>query len=568
MTKRTNLDAEWLFRADPKDIGLAEKWFTQPADDDWHAAKVPAWWDDYDEPRSDGPGWYRREFELPADLDAKAAGLCIAGIDEEAGVWLNCTPVTPLPEHRERLLYDISHAVHPGMNSLVVRVPDYAGPTGLLRGVAIGSLAHGPAALLTGDHADKAARQSEHWVREAVIYEVFLRSFSPAGNFDGLRLRLDELRDLGVTILWLMPINPVGVEGRKGTLGSPYAVRDYCGINPEFGTLEDFKALLDAAHARGMKLIIDWVANHTAWDHPWTREHPDWYTRDEGGNIKPAHPEWTDVADLDYSSAGLRAAMEAALLYWLRDVGIDGFRCDVAGMVPRDFWESVRRRLDAVKPLIMLAEDQDPAQHLVSFDLTYDWGTYALLGSLPAGKLKPVHIQRRLAEETLDYPRGSLRMRFSSNHDKNAWTGPARVRFGAAAPAAAVLAFTLPGVPLIYNGQEVGNDKKLDLFEKLPIDWTREDLGLRQLYTDLTRLRRAYPALRHGETTYLHTPTDDVFAMRRQSADDTILVLINFTPTTREFTFDGEPRKLLGDANTESHRVHLPPFGYFIAQIT
>ncbi|HTX19489.1 MAG TPA: alpha-amylase family glycosyl hydrolase [Bacteroidota bacterium] len=390
-------------------------------------------------------------------------------------------------------------------------------------------LAQSVDSLRVWHYSSQHARESLDWVREGVIYEIYPRAFSPAGNFAGIEERLPELKKLGVTILWIMPIHPVGELHRKGTLGSPYSVRDYYGINPEFGTLADFKRLVARAHELGFHLLIDLVANHTSWDSKLITEHPEWFTKDSAGNIIPPNPDWTDVASLDYSHQGLRRYMIEMMKYWVRDIGIDGYRCDVAERVPLDFWEAARTALDSIKPVMMLAEGARPDHHLKAFDLSYSWDLYSLLGPLINGKRKPADMDTLLKREALAFPAGALRMRFSSNHDENAWDAPDVVKLGNdGAKLAAAFVNTLPGVPLLYNGQEAANAKPLRLFEKDTIDWSRGD-DFRKLYTTLFALRRSHPALT-GSMVRIRTTSDDrVFAYARISGPDRVLVALNFS---------------------------------------
>ena len=269
-------------------------------------------------------------------------------------------------------------------------------------------------------------------------------------------------------------------------------------VNPEFGTLDDFQSLVKLIHQQGLKIIIDLVANHTAWDNPMIIEHPDWYTHDKTGAIISPNPDWTDVADLNYNQAGLRKYMITMMKYWVRTIGIDGFRCDVAELVPTDFWDSARKELDAIKPVMMLSEGTLPEHHITAFDLTYSWNVYDVLEKVIQGRTPATIFGELLKSESDQYPQNSLRMRFNTNHDKNAWDAPCVEKFGPqGAKATAVLAFTFPGVPLIYNGEEVGNEKKLSLFEKVDIDWSNGK-DFRELYEKLGLLRCEHPALRHG----------------------------------------------------------------------
>jgi len=256
------------------------------------------------------------------------------------------------------------------------------------------------------DFSKEAARLSPEWVRDGVIYEIFPRAFSAQGNFAGVTSRLDELKNLGVNILWLMPIHPIGKEKSKGTIGSPYAVRDYYAINSDYGTKDDLKRLINEAHRRNMKVIIDIVANHTAWDSVLMKQ-SDFYTHDASGKIIPPVPDWTDVADLNYDNPRLRAYMTGMLKYWLREYDLDGFRCDVAGMVPTSFWESTRTELQKIKPgIVMLAEWHEPDLLAQAFDLDYSWPLHSALTDVLMGNAPARMLQTAWTEERAKYQRG------------------------------------------------------------------------------------------------------------------------------------------------------------------
>lgn len=366
-------------------------------------------------------------------------------------------------------------------------------------------------ALLLAAHASAdggagVARQSPDWLRDAVIYEVFPRAFSPEGTFKGVIPQLDRLKAQGVTVLWLMPIHPVGKLKAKGSLGSPYAVRDYDAVNPEYGTGADLKKLVAAAHQRGLKVFIDVVINHTSWDSVLLKKHPDWYTHDAAGAIIPPNPDWVDVADLDWSKPGLRQYMTGMLVRWLRDYQLDGFRCDYASGVPTDFWEALRPELDKVRPgLAFLAEADDPALVRSAFDIDYAWDFYhavseALIGRKPASDLR-ASWERAVAR----YPQGALRLRFSDNHDQLRTTGQAGLP---AAMAASAVMFTLDGVPLLYNGMEIGDTVESlapALFERARIQWEVAERRpqVADYYRQLAMLRRAHPAFTRGEVRWL-----------------------------------------------------------------
>ena len=278
------------------------------------------------------------------------------------------------------------------------------------------------AATLTNLSAQpaKTARSSPQWVRDGVVYEIFPRNFSAEGNFNGITARLDELKDLGVNILWLMPIHPLGEKMRKGTLGSPYAIRDYYAINPDYGTEADFKRLVSEAHQRGLKVIIDIVANHTAWDSV-LMQHPEFYKQDASGKIIPPVKEWTDVAGLNYTNPQLREYMIAMLKHWIDPArfDLDGFRCDVASEVPTSFWEEARAELTKVKPdIIMLAEASKPELLVKAFDVDYSWPLHSTLNDVLLSGAPASEFKRSWEESQKQFPKGSLHLRFSDNHDE------------------------------------------------------------------------------------------------------------------------------------------------------
>jgi len=348
---------------------------------------------------------------------------------------------------------------------------------------------------------------------------------------------LDRIRSVGANVIWLMPIHPVGVLNRKEPLGSPYSVRDYRAINPAFGTAADFRALVRAVHDRGMKLILDWVPNHTAWDHVWVRGHPEFYVRNERGELtvprddKGKLTDWTDVAQLDYGNPALRREMIAAMRYWLTDFGLDGFRVDVAGFVPDDFWhEAVPALRSAVRrPILLLAEWGDLKMHRLGFDLTYGWDSYSALKAVWKGAPADSFVRRELADMGA-MPTGGMRLRFITNHDETAWDQPPVTRFGGAAGARAafVAMALLPGRPLIYNGQEVASPQKLGLFVRDPIAWNQPNAeAARVFYRRVLHLARTDSAFVTGELRAVETTVPaDVIAYRRGDA----LVLVNSRP--------------------------------------
>ena len=381
------------------------------------------------------------------------------------------------------------------------------------------------------------------WSKNASLYQINTRQFTQEGTFAAAQMQLPRLKALGVDILWLMPIHPIGEEQRKGTLGSPYSVKDYYGVNPEFGTLEDLKNFVNAAHDMGMYVILDWVANHTAWDNQLRFDHPDWYDKDYNGNFRPTPWwDWSDIIDLDYDRPDVRKYMTEAMKYWVQEVGIDGYRCDVAGFVPVEFWNNVRRELDEIKPVFMLAEWESRDLHAQAFDATYAWSWQEAVHKVLSGHsgLGPLFVYYSWNEGA--YPKNSYRMTHVTNHDMNAWEGTVFERYGEAkkVETAIVLSIVGEGMPLIYNGLEAGNDKRLAFFEKDPINWQPHPFN--QLITQLLSLQKANTALWHGKDgATMHRvwqdKPDSVFSFVRQNAKDKVFVMINFSDQSQTVSF-------------------------------
>jgi len=414
------------------------------------------------------------------------------------------------------------------------------------------------------------------WSKNATIYQINTRQFTPEGAFRAAETHLPRLKDLGVDILWLMPIHPIGLKNRKGALGSPYAVRDYYGVNPEFGTLDDLKHFVNAAHDLGMYVILDWVANHTAWDNPLVDDHPEWYARDWKGDFRPSPwRDWTDIIDLDYRQPGLRKYMTDALKYWVVEADIDGYRCDVAGMVPTDFWNNARRELDAIKPVFMLAEWESKDLHAEAFDMAYAWTWYDAMHAITQGTADLNLLFRYYSHNEKEYPIDTLSMTFVSNHDKNAWEGTEFEQFGEGLQAAIVLSVVSEGMPLIYNGQEAGNTRRLSFFEKDPIEWKQHPLG--HLYQKLFALKKENTALwnAHWGARMIHVPNSSpakVLSFVRQNERDKVFAVLNFSnePQTVIFTeslYHGRYIDYFGQEPVElrsSTELELQPWGYRI----
>jgi len=379
------------------------------------------------------------------------------------------------------------------------------------------------------------------WANSATIYEVNVRQYTEAGTFKAFEANLPRLQKLGVKILWLMPIHPISKLNRKGTLGSPYSIADYKGINPEFGNAADFKSLITKAHALGFKVILDWVANHSGWDNAWT-VNKSWYHTDSGGNIIPPNNDWTDVAWLNYKNQDMRKAMIDVMAYWVRTFDVDGFRADVAGGVPTDFWKQANTQLQAIKPLFMLAEDQSSSSLLDdAFITNYNWELKDLLNSVATGNKDRTDFENMATNQSFNYPTRSFPMNFITNHDENSWSGTEFDRLGAAVPAMAALTFTYPGIPLIYSGQEVGNTKRLAFFEKDLIPGLTVANATTSFYTKLVSLKSKNAALWNNSSAKLiSTPADNksVISYSRSAGLNRVITVINASGSTQKVTLD------------------------------
>ena len=379
------------------------------------------------------------------------------------------------------------------------------------------------------------------WSRAAAMYQINTRQFTAEGTLAAAQQQLPRLKALGVTIIWLMPIHEIGEKNRKGTLGSPYAVKDYYSVSAELGTLADLKAFVDAAHALGLYVILDWVANHTAWDNPLVTQHPQWYARDWAGNFRPTPWwDWTDIIDLDYAQRDLREYMTEALKYWVTEADIDGYRCDVAGYVPLDFWDNARAELDEIKPVFMLAEWEARDLHARAFDMSYGWQWYATMERLAKGETDVGALFQYYAENQGAFPIGGMRMLGVTNHDKNAWEGTEYEVFGDAVEAAVVLSVISEGMPLIYNGQEAGNPRRLAFFERDPIVWQPHPMG--DLYRRLLALKKANSALWNGHwgapmIQAVNSAPLAVFSFVRQNNTHKVFAVFNFSKQPQQAHF-------------------------------
>lgn len=379
---------------------------------------------------------------------------------------------------------------------------------------------------------DTSKFRSPDWAKNTTIYEVNVRQYTKEGTFKAFENHLSRLKELGVDTLWFMPINPISKEKRQGTLGSYYAVQNYKEVNPEFGTIDDFKELVNKCHSMGFKVIIDWVANHTGWDNPWIKN-KDWYLQNEKGEIvSPPGLNWDDVAQLNYNNKDMRKTMLEDMEYWIKDINIDGFRCDHAEGVPVGFWEEARAALDKIKPVYMLAEDDTKPEFLdKAFNTNYGFDLYKTMNGLATNSSSVASLESSIDKIKDDYSKGAYPLLFTSNHDENSWNGTEYERLGGAVKTMAALTYVVPGVPLIYTAQEFGMNKRLKFFEKDQIEEKKSDMT--DLYKELNKLRKDNKALWNYDgdknATYLEGSNADVFTIVREKDGNTVIGVFNFT---------------------------------------
>lgn len=404
--------------------------------------------------------------------------------------------------------------------------------------------------------------------KDMVIYEVNIRQYTPEGTFKAFAEHLPRLQDLGVDILWVMPIQPIGVKNRKGELGSYYSIQDYTAINPDHGTLDDFKNLVSEAHKRNMIVILDWVGNHTAFDHEWTNIEG-YHNVDSLGNVTfPEGTDWTDVADLNYENMDMQNDMIQEMKWWVTEADIDGFRCDVAGFVPMEFWNRAKDSLDVVKDLFMLAEWDEPKMHS-AFHMTYGWGMHHYMNEVAKGEKNADSLVAFTNKDNARYGEKAIRMNFTTNHDENSWNGTVFERFGEGHKAYAVYAFTVQGMPLIYSGQEAGLDWRLSFFGKDSIDWS--DIKYQDFYSTLVDLKKANPALYNGEyggeITFIPTENPKVIAYSRSKDNNNVTVIINLSDKEQKVNISNsviEFEDYFTGENVTSDLTSLLPFQYLV----
>ena len=409
------------------------------------------------------------------------------------------------------------------------------------------------------------------WSQNTNIYEVNLRQYSPEGTFTSFIKELPRLADMGIKVLWFMPITPISQLNRQGTLGSYYACSSYIQTNPEFGSIEDFKQLVRAAHDINLKVIIDWVANHTGWDHEWTRTHPGFYKRNTQGQFYDSNG-WIDVIDLNYYDQAMRKEMINSMEFWIRECDIDGFRCDMAHLVPLDFWRDARRCLDPVKPLFWLAETENN-NYQNAFDCIYAWSFMHLSENIVKGTAGVNELRLLLAEYQKKKLPQCNHLFFTSNHDENSWNGTEYEKYGAGALCFAVFTCTWNGLTLVYSGQELPNYKRLSFFEKDPIQWTGK-YELHHFYKNLLDLRNSFGEAQ-TEISMINTAGDrQIFAFIRSSPEKQIVVALNFSNEKQSAHIEDEKikgayRDVLTNENKEAPSIldiSMEPWSYLVLE--
>lgn len=414
------------------------------------------------------------------------------------------------------------------------------------------------------------------WSKNATIYEVNLRQYTQEGTFKAFEKELPRLKKMGVDIIWLMPIHPIGEINRKGKMGSYYSVKDFKGINPEFGTMQDFKHLVKEIHQLGMHIIIDWVGNHSSWDNALAKEHPNWYTKNRDGNFQPTPwYDWDDVIDFDYDNPEFRKYMTGALKFWIKEANIDGYRADVAGFIPVDFWENARKELDAIKPVFMLAEWESRDLYKKSFDMTYAWTLFDKLKDATTQNKGIAGLVEYMAHDVGSSPRNAYRMAFTDNHDMNSWNGTPKKNFGDGLETAMAFCGVVNGMPLVYSGQEAGLDRSLNFFDKDVIDFS--NLKYEKFYKTLFYLKHNNQALWNGKyggemIRIVNNNPNKIISFYREKNQDAVFPIFNFSNEEVNVTIDtkyiqGNYEDLFSKENTKinsSYQIILKPWAYKI----
>lgn len=527
-----DLAGQWLSRADAEDQGVAAGWYRPAAPEGgWESMPVPS------EIRgAGGIFWFRRTVTVdPSSVPASGiVAVSFRQTDDQGIVWVNGERLAQSVAWNMPFHADVTHLIRgasaPVTLDIAVRVLDHGVSGGIVGPVRLVATDHPELLLITEEYATPA-RTNLDALGTVTMYSLFVRNFTPEGTFNAATARLPELAELGINTIWLLPIHPIGTEKRKGDLGSPYAIADHYGVNPELGTPEDLRAFVREAHRLGMRVIIDLVLNHQSPDGVLTREHPEWFIQGPDGKPAPEVADWWDIVDFDWNNREVWAYFHTVMEYWVREYDIDGYRCDVASMMPTEFWEQGRERVEALKPgrILMLAESEAADLHRKAFDLTYHGALHEAFyrvanGLAPAASLVDTVQRRQYA-----MPRGSTQILYSENHDQeravNTLGGVPQARLAAA------MICALPGVPLVYTGTEVGASEKRDIFTRNTVDFDTNPGDMRGHWKRLLALRRGSPALERGSLRPIAAadqPT--LLAFERSLGEERVVVLANFSP--------------------------------------
>ena len=540
-SERQYLAEQWNFKYDPENQGLLEGWFNGDIDrSDWESIEVPGNWADIE---YDGYGWYHTQIQAKKYPAGSKLALVFESVDDNAIIWLDGRLIGKHEGYGKKFFIDMDHKLNDWqMHDLVVRIEDTGQGGGINKAVYLQPYVE-EVDLLRSEVSTKTAPEAPEWAQNAAIYELFIRSHSSARSFAAVEEDLDRINGLGIDIIWFMPVHPIGVERHKEDPGSPYAVRDYYAVNPRFGTMEEFNSLVNAIHDRGMYVILDMVLNHTAWDNELIQEHPDWYTRNADGEMThPPHTDWTDVADLNYDVEAVQQYMIDMLVWWVKEQKVDGFRFDVAELVPYEFWVKAKQACQEVRPdVFFLAEGDKPELHLNGHDMTYSWNIWQTVINVARGEEKVSALKESYEHEAYQYPKNALRMRFTENHDKirsHANIGDKELNETAWAFIA-----LMDGNPLIYAGQEIGARRRADILKDPVIYWSRADRVLEQTMGEILALRKQWISADSDFEIVLANDEKQVIAYKHGP----LLSFFNFSDQEFDFSATGMDSVLYGE---------------------
>ncbi len=552
-TKKQPLGTEWKLKYDPDREGLRQGWFDTDHDrSDWELTTVPGNWSDAE---YDGFAWYATEIKAKSFPTGYNLALVFDSVDDNAVIWLDGRLFGKQMGYGIKFFLDIGEKLADGAtHQLVLRIEDTGGSGGINGAVYLEPY-QDEVDLLRTEASKQAAPNAPDWVKNANIYELFVRSHGEERTFSAVVKDLDRIQALGIDLIWLMPIHPIGVKNHKFSPGSPYAVKDYYKVNPRFGSIDDFKNLVDAVHARDMHIILDMVMNHTSWDNPLIEEHPEWYSHNEEGEIVSPNDGWWDTADLNYDKPELRTWMIEMLGWWIQETDVDGFRFDVAELVPHDFWEDAKAACQKINSdVFFLAEGDKPDLHLNGHDMTYSWNIWDLVTKTAQGNATVSEIKKSYENEQYQYPGNALRMRFTENHDKQR----SRSLIGDKQLNKTAWAFValMKGNPLIYAGQEVGAKERVDIHRDGVIYWSRADRNLETAMGEILKLRKTWIKPESQFKIILANDAKKVIAYKHGP----LLTFFNFSQDTFKFSAAGMDSVLFGNLilNTDSTLSLLP----------